>query len=152
MNILDRPAGLLPGGVTARHPLAEQQRGLWYLQQLAPHCGAYHLLFSAEARLPTGFDPAFLGEALFRFSSLVLSSELPRWAREVFAAILSPPAAINRALFDDQLAAGDLPSVPFFRGWMGGGVFVQSGAPRLGAFCGSAHFPSGQAIAQARSV
>jgi amino acid adenylation domain-containing protein len=58
MNVLDRPAGLLPGGVTARHPLAEQQRGLWYLQQLAPHCGAYHLLFSAEARLPAGNDPA----------------------------------------------------------------------------------------------
>ncbi len=89
---------------------------------------------SVNDQITTTLGGAFLGEALFRFSSLVLSSELPRWAREVFAALLSPPAAINRALFDDRLAAGDLPSVPFFRGWMGGGVFVQSGAPRLGAF------------------
>ncbi len=64
MNVLSQPSGLLPCGVNTRHPLAEQQLGLWYLQQLAPHCGAYHLLFSAEAALPPGFDASFLREAL----------------------------------------------------------------------------------------
>ena len=64
MNVLSQPVGLLPCGVNARHPLAEQQLGLWYLQQLAPHCGAYHLLFSVEAVLPPGFDASFLHEAL----------------------------------------------------------------------------------------
>ncbi|MES2261194.1 MAG: amino acid adenylation domain-containing protein [Pseudomonadota bacterium] len=31
-----------------RFPLAAEQRGLWYVQQLAPDCGAYHLVFSFE--------------------------------------------------------------------------------------------------------
>ena len=54
----------LPAGVTAQYPLAGQQRGLWYVQQLDPGCGAYHLLFSVDAELPSGFDPAALGEHL----------------------------------------------------------------------------------------
>lgn len=32
----------------ASFPLAAEQRGLWYVQQLAPECGAYHLVFSFE--------------------------------------------------------------------------------------------------------
>lgn len=89
---------------------------------------------SVNDQITTTLGGAFLGEALFRFANLLLNAELPRWARETFAALLSPPTALNRALFDGQLAAGDLPSVPFFRGWIGGGLFVQSSAPRLGGF------------------
>ncbi|XZG70408.1 non-ribosomal peptide synthetase [Chitinibacteraceae bacterium HSL-7] len=41
-------------------PLAPEQRGLWFLHQLAPDCAAYHLLFSLEARAEGGQWPAQL--------------------------------------------------------------------------------------------
>lgn len=35
----------------ASYPLAPEQQGLWFLQRMAPDCGAYHLLFSFEAEV-----------------------------------------------------------------------------------------------------
>lgn len=49
-----------PAGVDAVYPLAPEQRGLWYLQQLAPDCGAYHLLFSADVSVDQGAWPGEL--------------------------------------------------------------------------------------------
>jgi hypothetical protein len=40
-------------------PLAGEQLGLWYVQQLAPECGAYHLVFSFDVT-KTGEWPASL--------------------------------------------------------------------------------------------
>lgn len=100
---------------------------------------AWELVFEVDKpavndHITTTVGGVLLGEALFRLSMLVARSGLPKWAREVFSFLLAPPAWINDALFDEQLAAGDLPKVPFYRGWLGGGVVVQSQAARLGAF------------------
>lgn len=89
---------------------------------------------SVNDHITTTVGGALLGEALFRLSMLVVRSGLPKWAREVFSFLLAPPAWVNDALFDEQFAAGDLPRVPFYRGWLGGGIVVQSQAARLGAF------------------
>jgi amino acid adenylation domain-containing protein len=52
-------ACLAPDAVEAVYPLAPEQRGLWYLQQLAPDCGAYHLLFSVAVSVgEQGWPPA----------------------------------------------------------------------------------------------
>ncbi len=64
-------AGTAPpeaGGCEARFPLAAGQRGLWYLQQLAPDCGAYHLVFSFEVD-KTGAWPAKPGAVLAQLIS-----------------------------------------------------------------------------------
>lgn len=100
---------------------------------------AWELFFEVDRpalndHLTTAVGGVLLGEALFRLSMLVSHSGLPRWMREVFSFLLAPPAWINDTLFDEQLSAGDLPNVPFYRGWLGGGVVVQSQASRVGAF------------------
>lgn len=100
---------------------------------------AWELVFEVDKpavndHITTTIGGALLGEALFRLSMLVVRSGLPKWMREVFSFLLAPPAWINDALFEEQLAAGDLPKVPFYRGWMGGGIVVQSQAARVGAF------------------
>lgn len=49
MSAAATDASLMPPGLPsceASFPLAAEQRGLWYVQQLAPDCGAYHLVFS----------------------------------------------------------------------------------------------------------
>lgn len=40
-----------PVRVLAAYPLAREQRGLWFLQRMAPAAGNYHLLFSLEVEL-----------------------------------------------------------------------------------------------------
>ncbi len=43
------PAGPAPSPQMGQHfALAPAQRGLWFVQQLAPDCGAYHLVFSLQ--------------------------------------------------------------------------------------------------------
>ncbi|MBI3773020.1 MAG: amino acid adenylation domain-containing protein [Gammaproteobacteria bacterium] len=54
----------LPDGVLAIHPLAPEQVGLWYLQQLAPSCGAYHLLFSVDVTVGLDGWPSALPQLL----------------------------------------------------------------------------------------
>lgn len=69
----------------ASFPLAAEQRGLWYVQQLAPSCGAYHLVFSAQVR-KTGDWPTSLHDLLAQLiadypvlrTSLPSTSEGPR--------------------------------------------------------------------------
>ncbi|MCA2979795.1 MAG: DUF3943 domain-containing protein [Myxococcaceae bacterium] len=99
----------------------------------------WELVFEVDApsvndHITTTLGGVFLGEALFRITLLVANSALPRWLKEVFIFLLSPPVTLNRALFDGQLGPRDVSDSPFFRGWLGGGVFVQSGAARVGAF------------------
>jgi hypothetical protein len=54
----------------------------------------------------TGIGGTFLGEALFRMSSLVLEKgDGPRFWREVGAAIISPPTGFNRLVFDKRFDA-----------------------------------------------
>ena len=60
-NIDLAPLALLPSAAT--FPLAAEQRGLWYVQQLAPECGAYHLVFSFEI-CKTGAWPVGFGNLL----------------------------------------------------------------------------------------
>lgn len=89
---------------------------------------------SINDHITTTLGGVFLGEALFRISMLVANSTLPSWLKGVFIFLLAPPVSLNRFLFDGQLAAADVYEQPFFRGWLGGGVFLQSGTPRLGGF------------------
>jgi hypothetical protein len=57
---------------------------------------------SRNDQVNTGIGGSFFGEALFRTASLVLEhpGDMPKWAREVTAALISPPTAINRLAFD----------------------------------------------------
>jgi hypothetical protein len=89
---------------------------------------------SVNDHITTSLGGVFLGEALFRIALLVSNSGLPSWLKEVFVFLLAPPVTLNRVLFDGQLASDGVREAPFFRGWLGGGVFLQSGAARLGAF------------------
>jgi len=57
---------------------------------------------SRNDQINTGIGGAFLGEALFRMANLALEHEPWGWGREVAAAVLSPPVAINRAAFGDR--------------------------------------------------
>lgn len=59
---------------------------------------------SINDQITTGIGGAFLGEALFRMANLVLESEgqLPAWAREVAAGVISPPVGFNRLAFGDR--------------------------------------------------
>jgi hypothetical protein len=58
---------------------------------------------SRNDQVNTGIGGAFLGEALFRMSNLVLEHEglSPFW-REVAAGVLSPPVAFNRLAFGER--------------------------------------------------
>ncbi len=57
---------------------------------------------SRNDQISTGIGGSFLGEALFRTASLVLEHPggMPKWAREVVAAAISPPVGFNRMAFD----------------------------------------------------
>lgn len=58
---------------------------------------------SRNDQITTGFGGSFLGEALFRMSSLVLEqSDLPKFWREVSAAVISPATGFNRLAFGDR--------------------------------------------------
>ena len=59
---------------------------------------------SRNDQINTGIGGSFLGEALFRMASLVLDhpGDAPQWAREVGAALISPPVGFNRVAFGDR--------------------------------------------------
>ena len=62
---------------------------------------------SRNDMISTGFGGSFLGEALFRMSSLVLESggSTPSFWRETGAAIISPSAGFNRFAMSDRFDA-----------------------------------------------
>lgn len=58
---------------------------------------------SKNDQVASGIAGSFLGEALFRLSSLVLeNSNMPRFWREVTAAVISPSTGLNRLAFGDR--------------------------------------------------
>ena len=58
---------------------------------------------SKNDQIASGIAGSFLGEALFRMSSLVLEKdELPPFWREVAAAVISPATGFNRLAFGDR--------------------------------------------------
>jgi hypothetical protein len=73
--------------------------------------GSYLWETAGETTLPsindhvsTGIGGTFVGEALFRMSSLLLEGggEKPAFWRELGAAVISPPTGLNRALFGER--------------------------------------------------
>ena len=60
---------------------------------------------SRNDQINTGIGGSFFGEALFRTANLVLEhpGNMPPWAREVTAALISPPTGLNRAAFGERL-------------------------------------------------
>lgn len=111
-------------------PLAAEQRGLWYVQQLAPDCGAFHLVCSAEVIAD--------GNALIDFAGLlaqliadypILRTALPLMGGEprqliydtVAADIRSvdavgvEPAQLQERLRDDSRLPFDLALPPLWR-------------------------------------
>lgn len=98
----------LPDGIVAIHPLAPEQRGLWYLQQLAPDCSAYHLLFSVEvsvgdhgwpSALPQLLD-ALLAEYPILRTALPATPEGPQqW---VFKQVTPDVRIVNAAGWSDE--------------------------------------------------
>jgi hypothetical protein len=59
---------------------------------------------SINDHISTGIGGSFVGEALFRMSSLMLEGggETPGFWRELGAAIISPPTGLNRLLFGER--------------------------------------------------
>lgn len=58
---------------------------------------------SFNDQITTGFGGAFLGEALYRMSNLVLDqTTMSGFWREVLAAAVSPPTGLNRLAFGDR--------------------------------------------------
>jgi uncharacterized protein DUF3943 len=86
--------------------------GLDYWESLAYTIGGSFLWETAgETTTPsindhvsTGVGGSFVGEALFRMSSLLLEGggETPGFWRELGAAIISPPTGLNRLLFGER--------------------------------------------------
>jgi hypothetical protein len=86
--------------------------GLNYWESLAYTIGGSFLWETAgETTTPsindhvsTGIGGTFVGEALFRMSSLLLEGggETPGFWRELGAAIISPPTGLNRLLFGER--------------------------------------------------
>ncbi len=62
---------------------------------------------SRNDQINTGIGGAFLGEALFRLSSLMIehADGIPKLWREVGAAAISPAAGFNRTVFHDRMDA-----------------------------------------------
>jgi Domain of unknown function (DUF3943) len=62
---------------------------------------------SRNDQIATGIGGSLLGEPLFRMASLVLeqSNDLPRFWRELSAAVLSPATGFNRAVYGDRFRA-----------------------------------------------
>ncbi len=60
---------------------------------------------SRNDQIMTPFGGSFLGEALFRMSSMVLEhgNNDPQWWRETGAAVISPPTGFNRMAFRSRL-------------------------------------------------
>ena len=59
---------------------------------------------SKNDQIATGIGGTFLGEALFRMANLVLehADGMPRFWREIGAAVISPPTGFNRLAFGDR--------------------------------------------------
>ena len=89
--------------------------GLNYWESLAFTFAGSALWETAGERVPpsrndqisTGIGGSFLGEALFRMSSLVLEhgNDVPQLWREIGAALISPPTGFNRLAFADRFDA-----------------------------------------------
>lgn len=78
---------------------------------------------SKNDQIMTGIGGTFLGEALFRMSSLVLEKgDGPRLWREVGAAIISPSTGINRLAFDKRFDAIFASRNPVYYSRLGLGV------------------------------
>ena len=62
---------------------------------------------SINDHIASGIGGSFVGEALFRMSSLLLEGggDSPGFWREVGAAVLSPPTGVNRLLFGERFRA-----------------------------------------------
>jgi uncharacterized protein DUF3943 len=86
--------------------------GLTYWESLLYTIGGSFLWETAGERTPpsindhisTGIGGSFVGEALFRMSSLLLegAGEKPGFWRELGAAVISPPTGLNRLLFGQR--------------------------------------------------
>lgn len=96
------------------HGLA-RSAGLGYWESaLYTLAGSYVWEIAGETTRPsindlvtTGIGGAFVGEALFRMSSLLLEGggERPGFWRELGAAVISPPTGLNRLVFGDRFDA-----------------------------------------------
>jgi Domain of unknown function (DUF3943) len=65
---------------------------------------------SRNDQIASGIGGSFLGEPLFRLASLVLeNSHMPRFWRELSAAVISPPTGFNRLVYRDRFR-GTFPS------------------------------------------
>jgi hypothetical protein len=60
---------------------------------------------SINDQIASGIAGNFLGEPLFRMSSLLLENGKPGFWRELGAALISPPTGFNRLIFGDQFKA-----------------------------------------------
>jgi hypothetical protein len=86
--------------------------GLSYWESLAYSIGGSFIWETAGERttpsindhVSTGIGGSFVGEALFRMSSLLLEGggERPGFWRELGAAVISPPTGLNRLLFGER--------------------------------------------------
>lgn len=93
------------------HGLA-RSAGLGYWESLLYSIGGSFLWETAGETTPpsindhvaTGIGGSFVGEALFRMSSLLLEGggETPGFWRELGAAVVSPPTGLNRLVFGDR--------------------------------------------------
>lgn len=100
---------------------------------------------SRNDQITTGIGGAFLGEALFRLSNLILEHDgLPAGVRELAGAAVSPPVGINRYAFGDRFR-GVFPSrdpIYFTRLQLG-----YSGSPHGNAGNSTVDAPRNEALA-----
>jgi hypothetical protein len=126
------------------HSIA-RSAGLNYWEALAYDFGGAALWEIAGERTPpsrndlfnTTVAGSFLGESLFRMSSLVLEhgDGAPQWWREVGAAVISPPVGFDRMVFRDRLDAIFASNNPAYYGRLQVGDAVQV-QKTLGVFGG----------------
>jgi hypothetical protein len=60
---------------------------------------------SINDQITTPLGGSFMGEALFRMAGLLLESDIPRFWRELGAAVISPAAGFNRLAFGNRFDA-----------------------------------------------